>query len=191
MRCRRVWARDHSSSTWASTRSSGVPATVVCRGLHSDPSLAQTFGRLRLLQLAARELPVELGIHERHHVDPIDKEAAEEQVVAVDVESVHIDAAHRHTADIGEPQSGALQARLDEGRAFELLRAGIGRHRSIITDAGDSPDRKDREPCRAKSGPGFRLHKLAQPTDGGKCGWPKGERYPASDLREGWLRPPY
>src|SRR3954453_7707384 len=120
MRCRRVWARDHSSSTWASTRSSGVPATVVCRGLHSDPALAQAFGRLRLLQLAAGELPVELGIHERHHVDPIDDEAAEEQVMAVDVESAHINAAHRDTADIAASEGGAPEARVDEGRAFEL-----------------------------------------------------------------------
>jgi hypothetical protein len=79
---------------------------------------------LRLLQLAAWELPVELGIHERHHVDPVDEQAAEEQVVAVDVESVHIDAAHRHTADIGESQTpifggrrrvrGAVQADASE-----------------------------------------------------------------------------
>ena len=61
--------------------------------------------------------------HERHHVDPVDEEAAEEQVVAVDVEPVYVDAAHRYPADIGESQGGALEARLDQGRAFELLGA--------------------------------------------------------------------
>ena len=108
------------------------------RGLHRDPTLAQALGRLRLLQLAAGELPVELGVHERHHVDPVDEEAAEEQVVAVDVESVHVDAAHRHTADVGEPQGGALEARPDEGRAFELLGTGIDRHSCILPVDGDS-----------------------------------------------------
>ena len=110
--------------------------------LHSDPTLAQAAGRLRLLQLATRELPVELGIHDRHHVDPIDEEAAEEQVMAVNVESVHVDAAHRHTADIAGSEGGALEARLDEGRGLELLRAGIGRHRIIMTAVGDTTDRQ-------------------------------------------------
>lgn len=81
------------------------------------------------VQLATRELPTELGIHQRHHVDPSDEEAAEEQVMAVDVQSAHLDAAHRHRADIAESRSGALEAPLDEGRAFELLWAGMGRHR--------------------------------------------------------------
>ena len=111
-------------------RDSGLPC-----GLHSGPSIAQTFGCLRLLQFAPGELPVELGIHERHHIDAVDEQAAEEQVVAVDVEAINVDATHRHAAHIGEPDGGAFEARLDEGCACEFPGSGEDRHAHIMASS--------------------------------------------------------
>ena len=101
----------------------GAGHRLLPRRLHRDPPLAQALGRLRPLQLASGELPVQLGVDERHHVDPVDQERAEEQVVAVDVEPVEVDAAHRHPAHVGEPQGRALEAGPDEARALELVGA--------------------------------------------------------------------
>ena len=51
----------------------GIRDLVRSRGL-GDVYKRQALGRLRLLQLTTRELTVELSIHERHHVDPVDQE---------------------------------------------------------------------------------------------------------------------
>ena len=122
-RCRRVWASDHSSSTWASHLLAGCAVDrLLPRGAYGVPALAKSLGRLRLLELASGELAVQLGVDVGHHVDAVDDEAAEEEVVAVDVEAVEVHAAHRHAADVGEPHLRALEAGLHEGRALELFR---------------------------------------------------------------------
>jgi hypothetical protein len=109
-------------------------------GLHGEPTLMQPVGRLRLLQRSARELPVELGVDERHHVDAVDEQAAKEEVVAVDVEAANVDAAHRDTTDVGEAQDGALEARPDERCALEVQRPLEPRHRPIISSQAVSAD---------------------------------------------------
>src|SRR5690606_16794052 len=101
------------------------------------PTVAEALGRLRRLQLAAGELAVELGVHERHHVDAVHDEAAEEQVMAVDVESARVDAAHRHPADVTRSQGGALEARPHEGCSLELLVSGMDGHFWILVVDGD------------------------------------------------------
>ena len=52
--------------------------------------------------------------------------------MAIDVEAVDIDAAHRHIREIRVSERGTLKARSDEFRAFELVRSGIRGHRTII-----------------------------------------------------------
>ena len=98
-----------------------------CR-LHRDPPVPQALGRPRLLQFPPREPPIELGVHQRHDVDTVDHHAGEEQIMAVDVESSHVDAAHRHPADIARPQGGTPEARSVDRRPFELATAAVHCH---------------------------------------------------------------
>jgi hypothetical protein len=131
--CQRPFALDMSiHQSRGRVRHRRVP-----RRLHRHPTISQTLGCLCRLQLAAGELPVEFGFHQRHDVDAVDDEGAEEQVMAVDVESTHLGAAHRHLADIARPQGGASEARPHERRALEFLGSGKHRHSNILAAVDD------------------------------------------------------
>ena len=94
MRCRRVSAKDHSSSTWASTRSGGVPATVVCP---ADCTATHPSRIGHLLDISLRELEAVLYFESYVVVDPGDAPVKEREVIKDENRFRELDQQYRPT----------------------------------------------------------------------------------------------
>jgi len=105
--------------------------------LDGAPRLAQAGRVARAPQLAPGEAPVELGVDQWCHVDPVDHEgrtALDEprgvDLDVVDLHRAHDDAGERHGTEPGTPQVDA-----EELRARQVVGARERGHRRLLPSA--------------------------------------------------------